>query len=422
MGEDASADRSAVPAGPGATVSARGAALAIALVMATVCVSQAFGRTTWSVVLPDARDDILHGSNTLAGLFGTLNLAAYLIGALLVAYASARLPLVRVVRSGLAVATAGFALAAFAPAAWAVALGLVLTGLGGAAVWIPAPRLVTGWLPSHRHGMGVGLLFVGSGIGVVFASQLASFLDRASDSPHTWQMVYRIEFGIAVLVLIAAAVFLHSEGDRPATIRGFGGFDALRFVPGWVPLTLVYTAFGFSYSLVYAFFVARLKDDAGFSAAGAQAMFTIVGAAGPIGGLAAGAISDRIGSRTAMTWTSSLAGAATLLALSNSVALVVVAAVGIGFTMSGTPAMIGAYMTARSNPDTYGPAYSAITLAFGVGLMIAPQIGGAMGDALGSFAWVFVAAAAASGLGAVAATRLPDGGGKRSLTPRLRSR
>ena len=387
----------------------RGPVLAIALVMATVCVSQAFGRTTWSIVLPDARDDILHGSNTLAGLFGTLNLAAYLVGALVVAYASARMPLVRVVRSGLAVAAAGFALAAFSPVAWAVALGLVLTGLGGAAVWIPAPRLVTGFLRPQRQGMGVGLLFVGSGIGVVFSSQLAAFLDRASASPDVWQTVYRVEFGIALVVLAAALIFLHSEGDRPATIRGFGGFDALRSVPGWVPLTLVYTAFGFSYSLVYAFFVARLKDDAGFSASSAQAMFTIVGAAGPIGGLAAGAISDRIGGRTAMAWTCSLAAAATLLALSTNVAVIVIAAAGIGLTMSGTPAMIGAYMTARSSPDTYGPAYAAITLAFGVGLMVAPQVGGVMGDALGSFAWVFVTAAIVSVLGAAAAMRLPKG-------------
>ncbi|MDG1367104.1 MAG: hypothetical protein P8P85_08615, partial [Acidimicrobiales bacterium] len=49
--------------------------LVIGLVMATACIAQAFGRFTWGVVLPGARDDLLDGSNTVAGLFGTLNVA-----------------------------------------------------------------------------------------------------------------------------------------------------------------------------------------------------------------------------------------------------------------------------------------------------------------------------------------------------------
>ena len=38
------------------------------------------GRFTWGVVLPGARDDVLGGSNTLAGFFGTLNVTAYMLG------------------------------------------------------------------------------------------------------------------------------------------------------------------------------------------------------------------------------------------------------------------------------------------------------------------------------------------------------
>ena len=40
--------------------------LTVGLVMAAACVAQAFGRFTWGVVLPGARDDVLGGSNTLA--------------------------------------------------------------------------------------------------------------------------------------------------------------------------------------------------------------------------------------------------------------------------------------------------------------------------------------------------------------------
>ena len=40
--------------------------------MSSTCVAQAFGRFTWGVALPGARDELLDGSNTLAGFFGTV--------------------------------------------------------------------------------------------------------------------------------------------------------------------------------------------------------------------------------------------------------------------------------------------------------------------------------------------------------------
>ena len=55
-----------------------------AVVMLAAAVAQGFGRFTYSVVLPDVREDLLDGSNTFAGLLGTANTFAYLAGALLV--------------------------------------------------------------------------------------------------------------------------------------------------------------------------------------------------------------------------------------------------------------------------------------------------------------------------------------------------
>ncbi|MFQ5556477.1 MAG: YbfB/YjiJ family MFS transporter, partial [Acidimicrobiales bacterium] len=113
--------------------------LVIALVMASACVAQAFGRFTWGVVLPDARDDVLDGSNTVAGLFGTLNVTAYLVGTLVVSWAASRVTLVGLVRIGLVLVTAALALAAFAPSGAVLGIALVMMGLGGAVIWIPAP-------------------------------------------------------------------------------------------------------------------------------------------------------------------------------------------------------------------------------------------------------------------------------------------
>ncbi|MBT5141027.1 MAG: hypothetical protein HOM37_18405, partial [Acidimicrobiaceae bacterium] len=79
--------------------------LVIGLVMATACIAQAFGRFTWGVVLPGARDDLLDGSNTMAGLFGTLNVAAYMVGTFAVAWMASRVTLVGLIRIGMVLST-----------------------------------------------------------------------------------------------------------------------------------------------------------------------------------------------------------------------------------------------------------------------------------------------------------------------------
>ena len=121
------------------------AVVVIALVMAGVCVAQSFGRFTYGVVLPAVRDDLL-GSNRVAGLLGTVNVTAYLAGTVVVAALSTRLALVPLMRIGLCFSTAGLLLASVAHSGGALAIALAVMGLGGAAIWIPSPRVATGAL------------------------------------------------------------------------------------------------------------------------------------------------------------------------------------------------------------------------------------------------------------------------------------
>ena len=354
--------------------------LAVAVVMAAACVAQAFGRFTWGVVLPGARDDLLDGSNTLAGFFGTVNVTAYMLGTLAVAWASSRVTLVGLVRIGLTISTVALGVAAFAPSGPALGLALFAMGLGGAVIWIPSPAISARALPPHRAGMAVGLVGSGIGVGLVFAGQMASWLDRRSDTDDVWQTLYRIEFAIAVVVLAAAFGVLRSHGDRPALAGGFGGVRALRTVRAWIPATVAYAAYGFAYILVMAFLVARLEDDAGFSSGQATAMFSIVGVAAVFGGLTLGPLSDRLGRRATLTSAFVLFAACGLLVLTGRQPWVAIAVVGVGLVFSGAPALIIAHVVDHTDADTYGPAFSAATLAFGVAQMVSPQVGDQAAD------------------------------------------
>jgi predicted MFS family arabinose efflux permease len=379
----------------------------MAVVMASAGVAQAFGRFTWGVVLPGARDDLLGGSNTLAGFFGTLNVTAYLLGTLFVSWASSRISLIGLVRLGLSISTASIGIAAFAPNGWILGFALMGMGVGGAIIWIPSPAIAARIFSGARRGLAVGLVGSGIGLGIVFAGQIASFLGRTRDVTEVWQLVYRIEFFIALIVLAGTFFGLRSRGERPSVAGGFGGFRALRTVSGWVPTAIAYSAFGFSYILVLAFLVARLRDDAGFTSAQAAAMFSLVGVAAVFGGIALGALSDRIGRRLTLTGSFTMFSACALIILTGQQPWVAIAAVGAGLGFSGGPALITAQIVAHTDATTYGPAFSAATLAFGIAQMLSPQLGGLIADTTGSFTLVFVLSAAISLLGAVAASRLP---------------
>lgn len=384
--------------------------LAIVLVMASAAVAQSFGRFTWGLVLPGARDDLLGGSNTLAGFFGTLNVTAYLLGTLAVSWAASKATLVNLMRIGLVLSTTALGVASIAPSGPVLGAALFAMGFGGAIIWIPAPAIAARTLPPARTGMAVGFIGSGIGIGILFAGQLTRYLNKRSevgDSTEVWQQAYRVEFVVAVVVLLAAFFFLRSSGDRPGSKGGFGGIGALRSVDGWVPLTIAYASFGFAYILVIAFLVARLEDDSGFTGDQAAAMFSIVGIASVLGGLVLGPLSDRIGRRTTLIGAFVVFAGCTLLFLNGSQPWVALAAFGIGAMFSGMPSLVVAHVVDHTTPATYGPAFSAATLAFGVTQMVSPQIGGAIADLTGSFTLVFVLSAVVSCIGALASSRLP---------------
>ena len=223
-----------------------------------------------------------------------------------------------------------------------------------------------------------------------------------------WQTLYHIELGVAIVVIVCAFVFLRSQGERPSVAGGFGGFGALRQIEGWKALTGAYSAYGFSYILVISFTVARLEDDAGWSSERATLAFTMIGFAVIVGGLIVGSISDRIGRRLAMTIAFISWALASVGILTGSLPVVLVSTVFVGIMFSGIPATIIAHVVAHADERSFGPVFSATTLAFGVAQAVSPQIGGAIADWRGSFTTVFMIAAVVALLGAFAAWSLPD--------------
>jgi len=379
--------------------------LTLAIAISSAMVAQAFGRFTWGVVLPEARDGLLSGSNTTAGLFGSLNVGAYLLGTVVVAWLASRATLVGLVKIGLTLSTSGLALASFTQRPPVLAGALVMMGLGGAVIWVPVPGIAARLFPAERRGFATGIAGVGIGLGIVFAGRMAALLRGGNG--QVWQQLYRIELVVALLVLLAALLFLRSEGQHPSAAGGLGGFGALRQVRGWQALTAAYSAYGFSYILIISYLVARLEDDAGWSSQRSALVFTVVGLAVVVGGLLVGSVSDRIGHRHTLMTAFGTWSLAALCLLTGQLVLVFGAAIVVGVMFSGIPSTITAYVVTHTDDRSYGPVFSATTLAFGLSQAVSPQIGGALADWRGSFTAVFVLSASLALVGCYASWRLP---------------
>lgn len=373
--------------------------------MAAAAVAQGFGRFTFGVVLPDVRQDLLSGSNSLGGFVATANTFAYLAGALTVGSLSARLSPVNSVRIGMLFSVAGLATAIIAPNGVVLTLAMISMGLGGAAIWIPSPGITAAVFAPHLRGVAVGLTGSGVGIGILFSGQLNGAIQgRGGD----WRDVYTVHTLIGFVVIALVWLVLRDRGGR-APGGGFGGFAVLRTIEGWKPITLCYFIYGFGYLLVLAYLTARLQDDSGFSEARASAVYAITGGCTIFGGVLLGRLSDRLGRRRTLMCAYPLWAVGVALILTGRFGPVIAGAALLGLLFGGVPSVIAAYLVDRTDETTYGPSYAAATFAFGVAQVASPQIGGLLADWTGSFFGVFAISAIVMVLGAVVASALPTG-------------
>ena len=374
----------------------------VLLVAFASAVAQSFGRFTYALLLPAINSDLL-GSYAVAGLVGTANVAAYLLGTVAVSAVARRAAPADLIRVGLAVSSAGLIVLSQAGGAVALAVGLALTGVGGAFIWVPAPGLAGSVVRPSRRGAAIGVSGSGIGGGIVFASALASVL-QAQGGDASWRTVYLVEAVLSLLVLGLCVAFLRPAAHRLDTAVVRAG--ALRRVPGWLGLVGGYAAYGLAYSVYTSYLVTALEDDAGFSHSHAAAVYTLVGVALVGGGVLLGPVSDRFGRGRTLVAGYLVMAASILLVLVGTEPAASVSAVAFGLMMSGLPAVIAAQLSDHLTPREFAGAFGRCTLAFGVAQLCGPPLGGVLAEATGSFVVPFVLAAAVAAAGAAASVQV----------------
>ena len=352
-------------------------------------IAQGFGRFSYPVLLPSLREDLLSSYGS-AGLIGTLNVGAYLIGSIVVMVASMRIPGHRLMAIGLSLTTTGLVVLATASSVLQLAIGMVIAGFGGAGVWVPAPGVAASLFPLSRRGVATGASGVGIGVCMLIASQLGRVAPDLWGG-ESWRVVWWIMAGVAAAAVVALATVLRPPpvptGTEPPT------FDALRRVPAWRNIAFAYACFGLAYVLYISYLVAGTREDAGFSAAHAANVFGLMAASTIMGGPLLGQLSDRIGRRPTLVGGFVAAAAGSASVLIGSEPWVAFGAVIFGIAFSGLVSVIAAYIGDFSPPHQFASAFGAVTVAFAVAQAAGPFLGGWLRDRQGDFQWVFGVAA-----------------------------
>lgn len=374
-------------------------------------VAQGFGRFSYPVLLPSLRDGFLD-SYAMAGFIGTLNVAAYLVGSIVVMVVGMHLPGRRLMGIGLILTTTALVVMATAHSVAQLAIGMVIGGLGGAGVWVPAPGVATSLFPPARRGVATGVTGVGIGVSMLAASQLA----RVAPSwwgDESWRVVWWLMAGGAALVAVATWTLLRPPpvpvSAEPPTLR------ALQHVPGWKALSVAYACFGLAYVLYLSYLTSALRDDAGFTTGHAANVFGLMAATTIFGGPALGQLSDRIGRRPTMIGGFLAAAAGSTAILTEREPFVALGAVVFGLAFSGLVTLIAAYIGDHTTPQQFASAFGTITVAFAVAQAVGPYLGGWLRDRRGDFVAVYTVAAVVWVLGAVCCLGLVQ------ATPRRRA-
>lgn len=323
---------------------------------------------------------------------------------------------------------------------WGMLLGVGL--LGGAGIGLayvcPIAALVK-WFPDKK-GLIAGLAVAGFGFGALIWIKLTEgFVFGPIDLTPGWQGLYGMGWSVndvfllygvlfAVLVGIGSLALINPpEGFQPAgwtpptgaaaDLAGGVDFDERQMVAtpqfwGLFFIFLVASTAGLMIIGIIRLVGCECLMDQGFSEPDAllatgTAMGLFYAIANGLGRILWGNISDRIGRRLSLALMSAMQGV-TMIAFfyiaGNEIGLYLGATL-IGFNYGGYFALLPAATADYFGNRNVGTNYPWVFLAYGVGGLVGPILGGYMGD-LQAWEWAFMPAGVACLAAAVVALRL----------------
>jgi MFS family permease len=286
----------------------------------------------------------------------------------------------------------------------------VLGGIGtGGLAYVANNALISRWFVRYR-GLATGVAQAGVPLGTAIYGPLG----QLGIATLGWRSTH-VFFGLSVLILAMPLILLVHRDDPQemgllpdgrapwpgvsaaavTSVAALAGHVGPGFPRGYWAIFGANALRGITMYAILVHQVAYLVD-VGFSRLAAASYFSLSAFLSILGGLAAGAISDRIGRRRTYSGVAVLyvIGYASLLFTRDPSHVVTLwlYVVAIGLATGGVGPVFTAFLTDRLQGPRLGFLLGLQNIGFGVGATLAPYLAGTAFDRLGSYTLAFVVA------------------------------
>jgi len=280
-----------------------------------------------------------------------------------------------------------------------LALGFTFTGM------VPHIFLISEWFSSKRASA-IGVVFAGSGIGIMLLAPLSEWLI----SRYGWSNTFEIYAATALLIMLPVVGLTYSQGphghrsrtqaQKVEAAKTWTAKLALQSLQFWL-LFIARIGAASGTTVIVTHQVAHVVD-VGFSKLLAASVFGLAGFTSSFGRVIFGFIADRLSKQAAYTLNIAMTvvGVGALMVLSDPrqvwLLYVYVIFFGIGF---GSRAVIFSSLTADIfSGKGFGAILGYSTVAVGVGGALGSYLGGAFHDWTGSYTASFTVSTVLLGL------------------------
>jgi MFS family permease len=226
---------------------------------------------------------------------------------------------------------------------------------------------------------------------------------------YDWRMEMLLLGDLVWLIVIPAAFLVRNPpaGGTPATLAAtaVGGRELtigeVMRTPQFAAIALTHFACCAAHSGPI-FHMVTHAIDRGVPTMAAATVLSAAGLASLSGKIVCGLFADRVGAkRTLVVGLALQAVAISLYLFTGSLGSFYALALMFGFAYGGVMPLYAILVREYFGERIMGAAFGAVSVAATLGMALGPWLGGALYDALGSYAWMFVGSSAI-GLGAVA--------------------
>ena len=286
-------------------------------------------------------------------------------------------------------------------------LFFTIVGIGSSAMWTPIVTLVQRWFSLRRRGMALGILSISYTIGYGIMGLILPPLVARYDWRGCWLLLSALALTLVPLngILLRSKpgeLHLQPWGEKPTETNGnlpaekgekIGYVQLLRMANLWW-VGVSYFFIGITAYVVNIFIVTYGTMELRFPFAQAARLASAIAFSGILGALFLPLLSDFIGRKKCLILINlSLSASIGLIILAGSEWSILFIMVSIfGVFYAAVWPLYGAAAGDFFPSGTTGSVLGFWTIFYGLGLVLAPMLGGYIADLTGTFKWSFLVA------------------------------